>query len=163
MARKKRTTSPALYEMMKPKRGARPSSDIDPDDEQVEAAEEVTETWLTPGRALRLPVGYILLAAAVVTVLLVGVFVLGYQRGESEVQEDADQQVIDATRSAEARQAKDPLSSTGQPVLGSAGSGLGGSEGAEGGSSAGGGAPILHDPRQPGLYYFRLMVRGKTP
>lgn len=71
-----------LYEMIDPRTGpvtrpVRPSAgSVAPPPPRVEAPPE--EGWLSPGRAMRVPVGYALVAGAVCVALIVGAFVLGY-------------------------------------------------------------------------------------
>ncbi|MCA9292835.1 MAG: hypothetical protein KDA20_03380 [Phycisphaerales bacterium] len=71
-----------LYEMIDPRTGpvtrsVRPSAgNVAPPPPRVEAPPE--EGWLSPGRAVRVPVGYALVAGAVCVALIVGAFVLGY-------------------------------------------------------------------------------------
>ena len=77
MARK--GSQPALYELMGEDRDQ-------PAEAPPRQPPEPRPTWLSPGRTLRLPVGYLWLGAAGLVVVLGAAFLAGYRRGHSEAQ-----------------------------------------------------------------------------
>src|SRR5436190_15552938 len=109
----KRSATPALYEKMRTRPDARPtpaaSRYVEPSPRAV-AAEEPRTNWLGPGRILRMPVGYALLAAAAALTLVIATYVIAFQRGRTVGKADIKSQMIsDLTGSGEQRVPNDPL------------------------------------------------------
>lgn len=115
--------APALYELIrdKPAAGkpvpppARPASPMvttrpAPAIKPPPAPRPVDDTErpasiLTPGRSVRIPLGYFIPVAILLLVAVVGAYTVGYQR------RDAEQKVVEQRESAEALDAVDPLAS----------------------------------------------------
>jgi hypothetical protein len=74
-----------LYELM---RGRRPETGP----AEPPPPETADWGWLKPGRTVRLPIGYLLLAAAVVLVAVVAAFTVGYGRGQARTRSELEQQ-----------------------------------------------------------------------
>ncbi len=79
MARK--TTTKALYELMGGRRSETPRST-----KPVAEPESHTWSWLSAGRTIRVPVGYLFLATALILVAVIVSFTLGYGRGQREAE-----------------------------------------------------------------------------
>ena len=76
----RRPSRAPLYDLMSTRRGTTVESApvVDVDD-----GDDVGSSWLSPGRVVRLPVGYIFLALGFVALVIAAAFVLGHARGES--------------------------------------------------------------------------------
>lgn len=163
----KRSATPALYEKMR----TRPSDGggtIAPSSRIVEPASRpaVTRTdvggnWLGPGRVIRLPVGYVLLAAALMIVVVVTAYMVAFKRGQSTGKAELSQMVNDLSGS-EPRVTNDPLTDLNAPPSGARGA-LTDSPTARKSSAAASGlqirpssawGAITADPRKKGLNYF---------
>ena len=81
MTRKR--SSPALYELIHA-RSARAAASHQQQVEDSPPAPAVSQSlgWLSPGRTVRLPVGYLLLGSAAGIVLLIIAYMVGYKRAE---------------------------------------------------------------------------------
>ncbi len=80
----KRRTNPALYELIQARQGSR-AAPLTADPKPVTAAAPTTGEsigWFSPGRTIRLPIGYLFLAAAGLILLAVSAYMFGYQHGE---------------------------------------------------------------------------------
>lgn len=173
----KKSRKPALYELLKsnragPERVTPPefpedSPSVDEDDLEVRPA------WFTPGRSIHVPVGYIFAGLAVGIGLIVGAYIVGYQRGETvgkQVTEEMFAAGGEARSAADQGFADDPLAGSGDGPAGTSreragsssggGSELAGSETRRADEHSGWG-PIESDPRETGKYYFRLMETRK--
>ncbi|MCZ6611720.1 MAG: hypothetical protein O6941_03720, partial [Planctomycetota bacterium] len=84
MTRKR--SSPALYELIHA-RSARAAAAPQQQAEESSPAPAAGQSlgWLSPGRTVRLPVGYLLLGSAAGIVLLIIVYMVGYARAERVV------------------------------------------------------------------------------
>ncbi len=84
MTRKR--SNPALYELIHA-RSARAAAPPQQQIEESPPAPPVGQSlgWLSPGRTIRLPVGYLLLGSAAGIVLLIIVYMVGYKRAERVV------------------------------------------------------------------------------
>lgn len=179
---KRRRNSPALYELINvrsPARAPAPEVEHHVEIQDVGDAPARRSNWLSPGQTLRLPVGYVFLAAALTIVLLIVMYVFGYQsaanRYEAEIaairadQITADgigRDVVDPLTQREGGPggpgAREPGRSAAQPGAGRSSSpstGTGGtSNRGRASSDASGWGPIESDPRADGLNYLRLIT-----
>ena len=164
-------TMPALYEKMRTRPGAPPAElparHVEPSPRPIKPAENPTN-WLGPGRTVRLPVGYVLLAAATMLALVIATYVLAFQRGRTVGKADIKSQMIsDLNGSPESRVASDPLYELNANPSGSkAGndslSGANRRSAAKApGRPASAWGPVVvdarNDPRKKGLNYFVLI------
>ena len=157
----KKTAMPALYEKMR----TRPSAPVMP---SVPRHPEVSPrpptidalthgNWLSPGRVVRLPVGYLLLGAAAAFTIVLVTYIIAFQRGRTTEKAEIQWLVNDGTASGEIRVSDDPLAqSSGAPSVSGAGfSPAGGSAGVRPqGRPASAWAAINADPRKKGVNYF---------
>jgi hypothetical protein len=144
MARKQ--IGPALYELM---RGRRPESRT----AEPRSPETTDWGWLSPGRTLRVPVGYLLLAAAVVCTAVAASFTIGYGRGEARTRAEIEQQWLATTQPTLPPPESRPEPAPRTPPAPAAVETPEGPAPAEGP----GWGPIQSDPRQPGKNYFVLI------
>lgn len=103
----KKSGLPALYELMG-QRGVR-SPRMAPETQSAPLMEEREASWLSPGRVLRLPVGYVLLAVAIAAGLVVTAYVMGYRKANLVVRAEYEQNVLNNAQGIEPIQANDPL------------------------------------------------------
>lgn len=85
MRRDKR--APALYELMRSRSKGGPFAPPGTLYRPTEVEPEETDdrlSWLSPGRVIRLPVGYIIVAALVILALSIGGYMIGYKKRERE-------------------------------------------------------------------------------
>lgn len=105
-------SQPALYEKMRsreiPSAPVSTKVDISP----AAPARESSDSWLSPGRAIRLPVGHVLLVCGVTLVLLIATYMFGVRRGAALERTGLDQQIINNASPA----ITDPLDQL-QPVV----------------------------------------------
>lgn len=80
-----KTSQPALYEKMRSRQGgvvvAPPRVEPPPPPESLNG--EVAAGWLRPGQMVRMPVGYVLLAAGLVIALSAAAYMVGHNRGQA--------------------------------------------------------------------------------
>jgi len=129
-------SGPTLYEAMsqspaapRATPGRRPRN---PDSERPAAA-----TLLTPGRSIRLPVGFAWVGVVLVAGLMIGAYLLGFSRGERAAEASAatvDAALLEAVQ--EAGRVREPVSAPTKPPAGASGDA---------------------DPRIPGLNYWVVM------
>jgi hypothetical protein len=143
-------TGPALYELMRGRRREAPEAP-----EPEPPAPPPPTGRLGPGGAVRVPVGYLLLAAAVVLAVVVAAFTVGYSRGRQEAKAELERAWV-ATNL--------PLALPPPEDRGPAPPGPAAPEtmpepaATEGPAEAPAGAgPVLSDPREPGKNYFVLI------
>src|SRR5438105_1923016 len=81
----KKSNNPALYEKMRlpggmivTTNGGAPRTELPPRIGSVEQS----SNWLSPGRTVRLPIGYVLLGAAAIFAVLIVTYVIAFKRGE---------------------------------------------------------------------------------
>jgi hypothetical protein len=125
------------------------------------SAAPVESPWHVVSRTVRIPIGYVLLAAAGVLLLLIVVYMVGYWRAERALKAQYSTAMLESTRQGDtAGRVADPLS----PRPGAA-TGAGSAEPPEGagpspraavGRSTASWGPIETDPRQPGRWYLVL-------
>jgi len=145
----RRHIGPALYELM---RGRRPQ----PRRAEPPPPETAAWGWLSPGRTVRLPIGYLLLAAAVVLVAAVAAFTIGYSQGQDRAKTELDQQWLASNQQTlavpppEALPAAPPQAAPARPAPADATR----AAPARGTPEWG---PILSDPREAGKNYFVLI------
>lgn len=150
-------SQPALYEKMRTRSAApvpiSPKVDVHP---QVSANVDESPSWLGPGKAIRLPSGYVLLACGIGILLLSVAYMLGHKRGTA-VSRGEYEKVIQT----QAGGVSDPLTSM-TPVIDASGISQPASStpatpnrtpNATVSASWGPLAPAK-DPRQKGLNYF---------
>lgn len=106
----KRSSLPALYELM----GTRSHSAPHVDRGRVvskppPAAEETEGSWLSPGRLLRVPVGYLLLAFALAVTLIIVAFSVGYKQAQEVVSQQYQQDLLLNSASLDSLKTNDPL------------------------------------------------------
>lgn len=164
----KRSNLPALYELMGAKgHSAPPVARARVVSPPPPVAEETEGSWLSPGRLLRIPVGYLLLAVACAIALIVVAYSFGYKRAREAVTQQYQQELLRNTGAIGSLQPNDPLmgavveypSPTGFPsASGTAQAAPMSGENRETSleSSPGWGA-IFSDPRENGLNYFILI------
>lgn len=128
MRRDKR--APALYELMRSRSKGGPFAPPGTLYRPTEVEPEETDdrlSWLSPGRVIRLPVGYLIVAALLILALSIGGYMIGYKKREREEarlrEQDLRRQfddVRDPLADPQGRSgAAGTVPSTGQPVLGS--------------------------------------------
>src|SRR5690242_19982454 len=92
----KKTAQPALYEMMRGRPGgsAPPPVMEQPEAESSPFAGFDFSQWLSPGRTVRLPVGYMFLIAALAVVLIWFAYMVGAKRGQTIAKLSSDEAVV---------------------------------------------------------------------
>ncbi|MHC4219302.1 MAG: hypothetical protein ACYSU7_12715 [Planctomycetota bacterium] len=146
MARKH--IGPALYELMRGRRAEPRAAEPPPETESADWG------WLSPGRTVRLPIGYLLLAAAVVLTAVVASFTVGYSRGEGQAKAQLDQEWLATNQQTlavpppETRPAPAPARTEPSPRETPA---------PEAAPAESGWGQVLSDPREPGKNYFVLI------
>ncbi len=164
MTRKR--SNPALYELIharSAKAAASPQQQIDESPPVPPVSQSLG--WLSPGRTVRLPVGYLFLGSAAGIVLLIIVYMVGYKRAErvvrAELQPDLVMRDLDALPEG---RPQDPMAERFEGFTPPAGP----REAAKALETFPGDAdrpsawpdrwgPILSDPRQPEHNYFVLI------
>ncbi|MHC4415447.1 MAG: hypothetical protein ACYS0G_09205 [Planctomycetota bacterium] len=157
MARK--ASNPALYELIRARRAAAAPP---PETEPVsDAPVNHAPGWLSPGRTLRIPVGFLLLAVAALIASLVIAYMVGYTRAERAVRAELEQDWLARPRTAvgalppEVSEPVVPDLAPGGVTPTGAAEGPGRDERAAPAPNRWG--PILSDPRRPGQNYFVLI------
>jgi hypothetical protein len=143
---------PALYELMRGRRS-------DPGPAEPEPQPEATDWgWLSPGRTVRLPIGYLLLAAAIVLTAVVASFTVGYGRGHGQATAELEQEWLGTNQQTLAVPPPGglpgPPPETTPPVVRPEPTRPPQAATAPGTPAWG---PILSDPREPGKNYFVLI------
>lgn len=150
-------SQPALYEKMRT-RSASPAP-ISPKVDVYPVSAPSTDpggSWLSPGRAVRLPAGYVLLACGVMILLLSVAYMLGHRRGAATVRSEFEK-VIQTNAAA----VSDPLAdltpvipSNSAPVRPPSNPSAAGTSSVASSPSSWGPVIPAKDPRQKGLNYF---------
>jgi hypothetical protein len=156
-----------LYEMMTRVRSGISSRPAPPPEEPVDPGDPgepaAIGEWLSPGRVVRLPVGYLLVAAALVVVLVIGAYVTGYRRADRRARADYETALRDRMSSLGGGMVgQDPLMNpvvdpppVSPPVELVAQPDTAAASGPGRARPAGGGwGPVASDPRQAGRFYF---------
>jgi hypothetical protein len=171
MAKRKPSKS-SLYELIKTRPRVMPEEPPGGGDVEEVPAGSFSRRWLSPGRTVTLPVGYVLLAAAVVSAAVVGAYVFGYGRASELERERFEQRLLARAGDLdESTLPRDPLMDGDRPgggILGAEASGGGGgaADRVSGGAAPGPAGPdeygpIESDPRQRGFRYFVLMTTNR--
>jgi hypothetical protein len=156
-----RSSHPALYEKMR----RQASSSISPTTglELVDSvqARDPADSWLSAGRAVRVPVGYVLLGIGLAILLLVGAFMLGHRQGRAVARAEFEQTYLNgAAPGGSALSSLDPLveSNAADDPLGIAGATNDSPSSVQTGKPPSSWGPVVpkSDPRKKGLSYFVL-------
>ena len=154
----RKPSNPALYELIKARSALHHGAD-GPFDAPKPASPRVRDRWLSPGHPVRFPVGYLFIAGAVVAGIMVGTYIFGYRRGDEAAQAGYDESLLALARRSEEAPTRDPLIVPGRlvapqewvteppPAVAPPPAPAPGTD-----------AQIFHDPRQPGLTYFVLVL-----
>ena len=106
----KRSNLPALYELMAAKgHSTTPVSRSRVVSSPPPVAEETEGSWLSPGRLLRIPVGYLLLAVACAIALIVVAYSFGYKQAQEVVTQQYQQDLLMNTGAMDSLKTNDPL------------------------------------------------------
>lgn len=169
---------------LKPKPEKEPKPQLEPQEplQQPEPESKLTEeqeattvaasssdgfSWLSPGRSLRVPIGYIFLTIAAVFVVIIGTFIFGHLRGGQDkerefgdfgpLNKDGGSPII----------AQDPMGQDSQPIIMGGGERYAetstfndsatGTAGFENSSARSEWGAIESDPRQEGYNYYILI------
>ncbi|MBT8485719.1 MAG: hypothetical protein HKO59_02355 [Phycisphaerales bacterium] len=160
----KRSSSTPLYELIMRREA---SGRHEPEPEPVEEG-AAPSRWLSGGRVVRVPVGYILLSSAAVMVLLIGSYLLGATRAEESTRAEYERFLASGLPPT-GMPAQDPLEIEGETrpgethrVLATPAPDLGPGVAAEPAAArppdaeASAEDELLRDPREAGLYYYVL-------
>lgn len=156
----RKTSQPALYEKFASRAGTLSTpTRIEP---KLVASSEPSTPWLTPGRSIRVPVGYVLLAGALVLGLLFGTYIFSFNRGTKTARAEFEQELLRASNALSQATLVEPL--TAVPP-----SGGGPAKAGQPNRPSGSGAvasrdpsrwgPLISDPRVKGMNYF-VLVEG---
>ncbi|MDY7109737.1 MAG: hypothetical protein SYC29_13965 [Planctomycetota bacterium] len=114
----KRSGRTPLYELIK-RRGDPAERRAEPPRPGEAPPDEENRRWLAPGRTIRVPIGYLLLALAGVLLLLAIVYMLGYWRGGQDTRAEYDARYLESRAGGDAaRRARDPLTEPGAEETG---------------------------------------------
>lgn len=116
----RRSARTPLYDLIRTERRRESPPADQTEAESPPSALEEAEGWLSPGRAIRLPVGYLLLAIAVVIGVAIGAFIIGHHQGTDAARAEYDDALFGANGAGASRPI-DPLAQTeaaGAGVLG---------------------------------------------
>ncbi|MEE8154042.1 MAG: hypothetical protein V3T53_03665 [Phycisphaerales bacterium] len=160
---KRRRTNPALYELIQTRQGSR-AAPVTPDPAPTVAAPTTGESigWFSPGRTIRLPVGYLFLGAAGLILLAVSAYMFGYQHGERATELQFGDLADRTNGFPSAQIAQDPMATDSRAGAGSPRPATYGPAGRRLGTgsvvtNAGRWGPAESDPREAGLNYFILI------
>lgn len=135
MRRDKR--APALYELMRPRSKSPPlAGSVPAPYTRAPVASPETDdslSWLSPGRVIRIPVGYVFVAAVVLVAMMIGGYMAGYKQRQRE---EERQRALEVRRQLDG--VTDPLAAA--PAMVPAG------PAASPGGGGGTGAPIAGRP-----------------
>ncbi|MCH2162301.1 MAG: hypothetical protein MK085_10565 [Phycisphaerales bacterium] len=85
-----RRNGPTLYEVMTRVPPPAPKTDGDPRHRERDADRPPSTALLTPGRVVRIPVGYVWIAVGGLILLVVLAYIFGYSRGNRRAQAEAE-------------------------------------------------------------------------
>lgn len=164
--RGKRRSSPALYELIQRRSDSRSAPPAPGPEQAAPSPPQPTGesiNWLSPGRTIRLPIGYLFLGAAALILVVVCVYMFGYRHAERSTELQFGDLADGNTWDRNAEIAQDPMARDfGPGGVGSAR--LAGREPAPVLSSTGSatraggfGGRVESDPREAGLNYFILI------
>ena len=159
----KRRTNPALYELIQARQGNR-AAPLTPAPQPTAAAPTTGESigWFSPGRTIRLPIGYLFLASAGLILLAVFAYMFGYQHGERATELQFGD-LADRTGAIPSAQiAQDPMATDSRAGRGSPRSATYGPAGRRSNTgsmvtNADPWGPVPSNPREVGLNYFILI------
>lgn len=145
----KKTSAPALYELIRSRRAEPPRRVKPPRPERPPGEVRDWLSWLSAGRAIRAPVGYLLLGLAGCLVLLVAAYIFGYTRAGRVGAIEGVTSLSEANRHPGPEVAPDPapVEPIRQPVLAAP-------QVPQMPTAPAGQASIFDDPRLPGKSYF---------
>ncbi len=163
----RRPSNPALYEVIKAREAPKPDRPLPeaPPTPPPAAPSSTQDSILAPGTAIRLPVGYVGLAFAVMIVVAAGFYMFGYSRGERATQSRLEDQAGDLI---------DRRFTGTDPLL----QGPEASPKGNAGDKDGARSPVTNkdrtnqqppadraqqDPRQPGLNYLLIDSKSSSP
>ena len=157
----RKPSNPALYELIHARAAAHHAKPKGRDD-PPEASPEEMGRWLSPGRTVRFPIGYLFIAGALIGGLVIGTYIFGYRRGEQTAGAGYEESLLTLARRSEEMRTRDPLVVPGRVVETSESVAGGAVDRPEAAAlppalDSGTGGQIFHDPRRPGLTYFVLV------
>src|SRR5262245_44412138 len=157
-----RSTQPALYEKMRGR--PTPSPALAPtiaEPINLAPVDDVPGGWIRPGRVIRLPVGYILLAAALTVTLVVAAYMIGHGRGEGLARADYEKNLVNAAGPSlnTPPESLEPISDPTSQPLALSGASLPIKSAPK---SAWGPVAPKSDPRKKGLSYFVLAATNQA-
>lgn len=171
MSSRKNSGMPALYELIGRRRSNGPPVRVEEPPPPPPSPVESGGSWLSPGRMLRVPVGYLLLGLATAIALMVGAYVMGYRQASVAVRQEYAQGVLGGAGTVDPLTATDPLEEDAGPTSGTglkrvlpsdAGTRLSTPPVAVDDQDAGTGwGPLFSDPRESGMNYFVLMQTSR--
>lgn len=158
-----KSTQPALYEKMRDRSAATPAATTQRTDSPAPTSE--LNQWvvlLSPGRTIRLPVGYILLAAGLTIVLVTVAYIIGHSSGSRVARKEYEQRLQNnpAFSSDADLRTDDPLAAlvpeNGTATSSKTSSATPPNRGSNAAPSTWGPVVPKTDPRKKGLSYFIL-------
>lgn len=124
-------------------------------------------SWLSPGRSLRVPIGYIFLGIAGVLVVIIGTFIFGHLRGGQDKEREFGDFGPLNTNAESPIIAQDPMGKDSPSIIMGGGNGEAGTSsinnsashtaGFENSSAYSEWGPLESDPRQEGYNYYILI------
>jgi hypothetical protein len=161
----KKSSIPALYEKMRlpSTPSASSSARVEPTVRSAPVA-EARPSWLSPGSMIRLPVGYVLLAAGAALILVVATYIIAFRRGESHGTDRMRTEILNRLSDDSTRPlADDPLvvlpneaNSTRSAINSSANRSTSTPPTIPLARPVSKWGPVVSEPRQKGLSYFVL-------
>ena len=121
--RSKRRSNPALYELIQARSASRAVPTVADPEPATPSSQPQTggsTNWLSPGRTIRVPIGYLFLAAAALILLVVFVYMFGFQHGERSTQLQFGDLADGTAPARNAAIAQDPMARDTGPGAGSA-------------------------------------------
>ena len=163
--RSKRSANPALYELIQGRsasRAAAPPPEPAPAAASSPPPTDESINWLSPGRTIRVPIGYLFLASAALILLLVFAYMFGYQHGERSTELQFDGLANRSSTNRSAQIAQDPMARDSGPAMEAAERtnrvpAIARSNTGSTVSSSDLWGLVESDPREPGLNYFILI------
>ena len=160
--RSKRRSNPALYELIQARSASRAVPTVADPEPATPSSQPQTggsTNWLSPGRTIRVPIGYLFLAAAALILLVVFVYMFGFQHGERSTQLQFGDLADGTAPARNAAIAQDPMARDTGPGAGSAQLAAAAvrSNTAWAVTNRDLWGPPQSDPREAGLNYFVLI------
>lgn len=131
-------------------------------DSGLESSAPLPLSWLRPGRTLHLPMGYIFVSAAAALLLVMGSYMIGFSRGKAMQRyvQGEEAEAYLASGAGAAAVPRDPLERPAQPALARENP-LSSTQPSASRSRQEWG-PVYSDPRQPGLHYLFLLTTNRS-